>query len=269
MNKTLLVVALAALGFLPSRAPAALIQVTVTVENLAPANSIAFAPLRLGFHDGTFDSFNNGQVATAPIISIAEGGSGADWFPAFAAAEPNATLGTVGGGPLLPGQTASNTFIVDPSINPFFTFGTMVVPSNDFFLGNDSPTRFRLFDAAGNLLVGSIGQQARDIWDAGSEAFDPAHAAFLVGGDNDLRTPQGGVVNFNFTELSRFNGLTTAAGYTFDSQLTADTNVYRITISGTAVPEPASLALALLGTVGMAAAGLRRLRKTRQPEARR
>ncbi len=52
------------------------VSVTVTIRNLAQANSISFAPLRLGFHNGTFDAFNNGQVATAPIISVAEGGSG-------------------------------------------------------------------------------------------------------------------------------------------------------------------------------------------------
>ena len=85
------------------------VQLRVTIQNLAPANSLSFAPLRVGFHNGTFDSFNEGTTPTAPIISIAEGGSGNAWFPAFAAAEPNATLGTVVGmpaGPLLPGATA-------------------------------------------------------------------------------------------------------------------------------------------------------------------
>ena len=51
-------------------------------------------------------------------------------------------LGTVVGmppGPLLPGATASTIFTVDPSINRFFTFGSMVVPSNDYFIGNDDP----------------------------------------------------------------------------------------------------------------------------------
>lgn len=230
-------------------AQAAMVQLKVTVENLAPANSVSFAPLRIGFHNGTFDAFNIGQAATAPIISVAEGGSGADWFPAFAAADPTATLGTVvpnPAGPLLPGGTGSAQFAIDTALNPFFTFASMAVPSNDFFIGNDSPTRFRLFDNSGNLTITSIVQRSRDIWDAGSEIFDPAAAAFV--GNNDLRADQNSVVSFNFAELYAFNGLTTAAGYVFDSQLAANTEVYRITFEDvTAVPEPEAYAPIIVG----------------------
>src|SRR5688500_19151402 len=54
------------------------------LENLAPTNSISFAPLRFGVGSGTFDTFDAGQaafllgqpsIATAPIVTIAEGGS--------------------------------------------------------------------------------------------------------------------------------------------------------------------------------------------------
>jgi hypothetical protein len=125
----------------------------------------------------------------------------------------------------------------------------MVLPSNDFFIGNDSPTRFRIFDDAGNLLLGSIGQQARDVWDAGSEVFDPAAAAFV--GDAGLHAPQNSVVAFNFAELAAFNGLMTGAGYSFTSNLTADTDIYRITFSAAPVPEPETYALMLAGLLGV------------------
>jgi hypothetical protein len=265
-NFVRLCLGLAGLGLLQAPAHAAYVSVTVTIENLARTNSISFAPLRLGFHNGTFDSFNNGEAANGPIISIAEGGSGSDLFTAFAAAEPNALLGSVGGA-LLPGATASNTFMVDTAVNQYFSFGSMVIPSNDYFIGNDSPTRYRLFDASGNLLIGSIGQQADDIWDAGSEAFDPLNAAFLMIGNNDLRTPQNGVVSFDFLELSGFDGLTTAAGYVFDSQLTASTEVYRISFRSAVVPEPSSLGLAALGLAGAAVATRARRRSGGKADA--
>jgi len=238
---------------------AALVDVTVTVQNLAPSNSIAFAPLHAGFNSGTFDAFNIGEVATSPIISVAEGGAGDVWQAAFAAADPGAVRGTVGG-LLLPGATSSLTFRVDTSLNPYFTFASMVVPSNDFFIGNDSPTEYRLFDTAGNLLLPSITVGAAEIWDAGSEVFDPAAAAFV--GNNDLRREQNSVVAFNFAELAGFNGLTTGAGYTFNSALTADSEVYRIGFSVAAVPEPGTYALMAAGLMAVGFVARRRRSNT-------
>lgn len=258
------VASVAALCAVSATVRAAQVDVTVTIENLAPANSISFAPLRFGFHSGAFDAFNVGETATAPIISVAEGGSGSDWFPAFALAEPAAVLGSTDGA-LLPGMTFSTAkFRVDTTINPYFTFASMVVPSNDFFIGNDDPMAYRLFDAGGNLVLPTISQNAADIWNAGSEAFDPAHAAFLVGGSNPLRTPENSVVGFNVGELSGFNGLTTAPGYVFDSQLGANSEIYRISFGVSAVPEPAESAAVVAAALGVGAC-LRLRRRHRSP----
>lgn len=238
-----------AAGALAAAPPAAaVVFVDVTVENLAPANGISFAPLHVGFHGGSFDAFDLGGVAGAGIVSVAEGGSGDVWQADFAAADPGAVRGTVGG-LLQPGQTASLRLVVDPLVNPYFTFASMVVPSNDFFIGNDSPTAYRLFDAAGQLQSGSIVQTASQVWDAGSEVFDPAAAAFV--GDNDLRTPQGSVVALNFAELAAFNGLTTATGYVFQSGLAASDEIYRIDFSVSPVPEPGTYALMSAGLLGV------------------
>jgi hypothetical protein len=237
-------------------AGAAQISLTITAENLAPTDSISFAPLHFGVHSNSFDAFNIGQVATAPIISVAEGGGGMAWQAAFAAADPTATRGTIGM-PLFPGMSRSLTVMVDTTINPFFSFASMAIPSNDFFIGNDSA--IRLFNNDGSLAITSINQKARQIWDAGSEVLDPAAAAFV--GTNSLRTPQNSVVAFNFGEFHAFNGLSTAAGYTFNSQLTADTDVYRLSFSAAPVPEPETYALMLSGLMVIGAIARRRRNK--------
>lgn len=255
----------AMLTMLATSASAALVDVTVSVENLAAPNGVSFAPLRLGFHNGTFDAFDNGSAASAAIVSVAEGGGGEDWFEAFASTEPDAVLGSVvNGGPAVPAgnegvgnsfnSTASNTFRVNTATNAFFTFANMVVPSNDLFLGNDNP--IQLFDAIGNLLISEIIQRGSSIWDANSEIADPANAAFLPGGVNGNRTEEGGLVAFDFSELGVFDGLGTAAGYAFDfSTLNADDAIYRISFeaNSVSVSAPTTLALFCLGAFGLIA----------------
>ena len=129
----------------------------------------------------------------------------------------------------------------------------------DYSRGNDSPTRFRLFDSAGRLTTTSINRKASAIWDNGSELFDQANAAFMIGGGNAQRTPQNGGVNSDFAELSRFNGLTTAGGYVFNSQLAADTDAYRISFAAEPVPAQPAVVLVALADAGLA--GVRRLRQ--------
>ena len=248
MNKTRLFAVAGLLAAGLSTTAMADVQVLVTVENLAPQNSVAYSPLSVGFGNGTYDSFDAGALAGPAIQGIAEFGSPADWFPAFMAAEPNATLGQVvpdPAGPLLPGQSASTEFTVDSTSNRYFSFGAMVVPSNDYFIGNDSPMAYELFDNAGQLNLTSISLYGRDVWDAGTEVDGVFGAAFLMGSDAMDHIADDEPVAHDYMDLDMFNGLTTGAGYDFDRQFGADDAIYRISFR--IVPEPGALALLALG----------------------
>ncbi|WP_428506783.1 spondin domain-containing protein [Roseateles sp.] len=262
LRKTVASAALIAAAGFSHMAHAAIVDLTITVHNLAPSNGVVVAPLSVGLGQGVFDGFDLGAAAHASIVRAAELGNGGLWRDAFAATDSGAVLGVVGAAPLAAGLSATQTFRIDTSLNSYFSFIAMVVPSNDFFIGNDAAQAYKLFDAAGNLQISSIGQKARDIWDAGSEEFNIANAAFIVGSNALARDEQNSVVARNFAEFAAYNGQSTAYGYTFNSGLAAGTDVYRIDFSAQPVPEPESYALMLAGLAAMVSVVRRRSRKS-------
>ncbi|USN99185.1 MAG: spondin domain-containing protein [Phycisphaeraceae bacterium] len=226
---------------------AAPVQLEITVQNRAPANSVTFSPLRVGFHNGLFDAFDAGSAASAGIEALAELGAGDGWFAELAAADPTASMGTVGGalGPRTPGTSATEVFMVDASINNFFSYGAMVVPSNDNFIGNDDAMGYQILDGAGNLLISSISLTGADVWNAGTEVTDPATAAFLVGSDAMAGADENGTIFADFSTFAAYAGLATPAGYNFDPQFGANDEIYRISFR--VVPAPAGLAVVGVG----------------------
>ena len=251
MRNTYLATGIALLAAtLAAGAQAADVQLRVTVENLAPMNSVTYSPLSVGFGNGTYDGFDAGTLAGPAIQNIAEFGSPSDWFPAFMAADPTATLGQVlpnPPGPLLPGQSAMTDFTVDTTDNRYFSFGAMVVPSNDYFIGNDAPMAYELFDSMGQLNISTISLYGSNVWDAGTEVDGTFGAAFLMGSSAMDHTPDDELIANDYMDLDMFNGLTTAAGYTFDRQFGANDEIYRISFE--IVPEPSALGLLALGGV--------------------
>ena len=49
-------------------------QVTISIENLAPANGTQLTPVWVGFHDGQFDTFDSGSPASPGLEQLAEDG---------------------------------------------------------------------------------------------------------------------------------------------------------------------------------------------------
>jgi len=122
------------------------VDVRVTIRNLSPDSSVALSPFTLAAHNGSFDAFDVSSAARAGIEDVAELGDGANLSaeataaPASAAiATAIATQGGFGPGIFRPGASGSIVLSLDPAMHRYLSYGSMVVPSNDAFLGNDSP----------------------------------------------------------------------------------------------------------------------------------
>jgi hypothetical protein len=234
------------------------VKLKVTVENLAPENGAALSPFTVGFHDGSFNPFDAGAAAMPGIQNIAELGDGTDYLSEFAASQPQGVSGVItamenafGPGIFLPGGSGSMDFTVDSAANRFFSFGSMVVPSNDRFLGDDSP--IELFDAAGNFIGQTITLLGSDIWESVTEEDGHFGAAFIEGQDAMDHIAEDGMIRLN-DDFSAYEGVTTPAGYTFSVLPTGGAEIARITF--TVVPAPGSAAILML--VGAATASRRR-----------
>ena len=141
----------------------------VQIENLGPAGGLFLTPVWVGFHDGGFDVFDVGGMASAELETIAEEG---DIGPLSASFAGNGVDGGVAPGtPFGPAGSsfasqATATFNVNPTSHRYFSFASMVIPSNDAFIGNDNPTAFSLFDGAGvfqgPLVIEVTGQNIYD-----------------------------------------------------------------------------------------------------------
>lgn len=246
------------------------VDVKVTIHNLSPADGVALSPVFLAAHDGTFDMFNTGAAASAAVENVAELGDGTGLLAAVGAAQPSAvattaiaTMGGFGPGIYAPGASGSVMLSLDPAMNRYLSFASMVVPSNDAFVGNDSPTSIQLFDAGGNFVATDFMLTGSDIWDAGTEVNQLLGAAYIVGQDATLGTNEGGVVHaVNLaTQFTPYLGGTTPLGATFSTVPGATAGF--VSVSFEVVPEPATAVLVGVALCGGMAMG----RGRRYPEA--
>ncbi|MEM7629952.1 MAG: spondin domain-containing protein [Planctomycetota bacterium] len=249
--------AIAALTTLAGAASAS--DITVSFENLLAPDATAFTPVFFGLDDGSFNLFDPGATASLGLEQVAELGSTGTLTTEFGAASPGGLSATTGGGPIIGGGAQSVNFSVgDPTQNRFLSFATMVVPTNDLFIG--TPNAIEVFDAAGNfngpITITIFGSQ---VWDAGTEVNNADNgAAFLQGIDGAAGEIEGGNVSLFFNDpsagdyLDSLIGRTTAPGFDIASTFGEQTAIATITI----VPSPA--AAAVLPIAGLVAARRRR-----------
>lgn len=163
-------------------------QIEVTVTNLAPTDGTLVTPVFLATSDGVYDFFDEGSPASPSLESLAEDGSPAGRIAAALGTGQVAAARATPGGPLQPGD--SRTITIDASsldeLSQYLSYASMVIPSNDAFVGNDDPQQLDLFDESGNLIArvgdGAFIVTGDQVWDAGTEVNDeiPANTAALA-----------------------------------------------------------------------------------------
>ncbi|MEM6331912.1 MAG: spondin domain-containing protein [Planctomycetota bacterium] len=231
---------------------------------------LSLTPVWFGFHNGTFDMFDVGSSADAVLGTdavelVAELGDLGQLTADFSAAPgiPGDIQGVVtaaGAGslappPIQPGETGT-AFVtpINPSAYQYFSFLSMIVPTNDTFVGNDDPLAYRIFndddeliDELGNVVnTLTITILGSDVLDAGTEINSGIGAAFTQGQDGTLGTDENGVVTIG-SDLSAFQGVTDVTGRQINTLIAPNDVLATVTI--TIVPEPATASLLGLGAL--------------------
>ena len=269
----------------PDEGAAQPVTVQVTFTNLAPIGGTYVTPVWFGFHDGGFDIADFGQNAAGTFVeALAEDGvlmptpgvSTPTIMPAFTASGRGFAQGALMGpgstlpdgsprpmGPIAPGQSVSMQVTLDPSRLTYFSFGTMVIPSNDFFVANLDPRAHLLFDGSGAVRPIDFVIAGSSVLDAGTEPNTESMqtTAFFPGpnlgqGESEGGTiqnaggyiPGGPILTYAPNGVRVFgNAQFTAPGYRIGS------------IAVAVVPEPSTWAL--LGTGLLAVGGMARRRR--------
>ncbi len=229
------------------------LRVTVTNEG---NSSFTLTPLWFAFQNGGFDFFDVGSAASSSLEALAEDGDINGLVADFGASgQPDNRQGAVfapGGfadAPVIePGETGS-AFItpINPANHQYFSFASMVIPSNDTFIGNNDPLAYHVLNAAGGINdpsgVFTISIFGNDLYDSGTEENLGMGAAFstIMGSPTDT---VGGVIGAA-GDLMEFLNTGTPAGTTITDFIAADELVATITISS--VSEPSSVGVVMIG----------------------
>ncbi|NES02454.1 MAG: hypothetical protein F6K22_06125 [Okeania sp. SIO2F4] len=184
-----------------------MVDVRVLIENVVSQGdadtSVFFSPVWVGFHDGNFDLFDIGGDATEGIERAAEDAD----FDAIAGEFANSGVGFTDGvisssdGAFAQGSLGIGAFDVDATQGRYLSYVSMILPSNDAFIGNQNPTapRVEIFDENGNFLGTDFVVPGSRVRDAGTEVNDeiPANTAALDQQVPDTGDDENGTVEFH------------------------------------------------------------------------
>ncbi len=200
---------LSAVGFIAQPAMAQQQGIVVTVENRSPDAGTFQTPVWVGFHDGTFDIYDRDAPAdllpipgSVALERLAEDGNTGPITDDFSFLMPEGvqstvTSNTAGRPPLGPGESSSRLFRLDPSVHRYFSYASMVIPSNDAFVANGNPLAHELFNRRGRQVLRRFAVDGAEVLDAGVEINDeiPANTAFFGQATPDTGVDEGGVID--------------------------------------------------------------------------
>lgn len=175
-------------------------EVEVTVENVSPADGTLITPVWVGFHAANFDSYDGGVSLDGfpGMEEIVEDGNVGPLSASFANIAPMGIDSAIPGpnGPLFPGESNSARFDIVPGYHRYFSYVTMIIPSNDAFAANGSPVAHRLFDVDGVFTPVEFYILGNEINDGGTEVNDeiPANTAALAQAAPQTGVDENGVV---------------------------------------------------------------------------
>jgi hypothetical protein len=196
-------------------------SVVVTVQNSAPARGALQTPVWVALHDGSFDLYDRnvplgagGLVSAESVERLAEDGSTAAISAEFASALPQAPQATLVGvtGPLVSRGRAATTLNVNPESDRYFSYGSMVIPSNDAFIANGNPLAHQIFNEQGRYVGRNFSVAGSEVLDAGTEVNDEiaANTAFLNQSGPNIGVPESNPVALHEgfrTDLTFPNGV--------------------------------------------------------------
>ena len=181
-------------------------NVTVTIENLAPENGTFITPVWVGFHNGSFDTYDRGRPVSPGLESLAEDGDTSGISQEFLASGNGTIDATLAGlegveGPIDPGESVSQTFTLDSDDpnNRYLNYASMIVPSNDAFIANGNERAIPVFDERSNFIGTDFIIYGDRILDAGTEVNDEAEDSTAFFGQSSPNTgeTEGGVVQLH------------------------------------------------------------------------
>ena len=148
-------------------------RIEVSYDSNFTQTGTGFAPLGAVFHDGSFSSFTPGTAASAGLEALAEGGNPSMYLAEAMAEAPSANVGSTDG--QIGGSNRPNgrSFVLDvDNSNTQFSYASMFLPSNDWFIGNQGGGSLDISSLLGAATGIQITIDLNTIYDAGTELED-------------------------------------------------------------------------------------------------